>query len=346
MKKHLKTTIIVILSVLLLFAVLINIALIASRRTKSSDTSYRDVQTKDYAMETTAADYVDYDIENEFEYEAADEYSGTNGLIDNDVRDIQADSRMLVRRVYYTIETTDFEGVIDNIKTQVAELNGYYENSSISGTGNNRNFRNATLVVRIPSSNLDSIVSTLPSIATVISSSETTEDVTMNYVDTEARIESLRVEQETLNNLLANAEDLDTIIILQNELTSVRYQIESYESQLRTLGNQVQYATLTIVINEVIEETPVVEIETLREKTFSEKLKESFDESVENLKIDFMDSMIDFMAALPGLIIFLIIAAIVTVVIVVIIKITKKKMKTGAKIANNEVKKDDSVENS
>ena len=100
MKKHLKTTIIVILSVLLLFAVLINIALIASRRAKSSDTSYRDVQTKDYAMETTAADYVDYDIENEFEYEAADEYSGTNGLIDNDVRDIQADSRMLVRRVY------------------------------------------------------------------------------------------------------------------------------------------------------------------------------------------------------------------------------------------------------
>ena len=85
-----------------------------------------------------------------------------------------------------------------------------------------------------------------------------------------------RVDQ--LLTLLSQAEDLDTIIVLQNRLTDVRYQIESAESRVRVLENQVQYATLTLTLNEVLEEK---EIEEPHVVTYGEKVSNQFKQTWE-----------------------------------------------------------------
>ena len=194
----------------------------------------------------------------------------------------------------------------------------------MSGTGKNRDLRTIYYTIRIPADKLDSLITTVGNSCTVLSSSENTSDVTLEYVDTKARVESLRVEYDQLIKLLADAKDLDNILILQNRLTEVRYQIESAESRIRVLENQVQYATLNLQISEVLEET---EIEEPHVVTYGERVGEQFKDMWEGTVEFFQNFLLGLIAAIP----FLVFMGIVAVIIIVIVfAVRKKKMKREA----------------
>ena len=187
---------------------------------------------------------------------AADPGSSTSTVYQSAV----PSDRMLIRNVSVTCETLNFTELTSNIESQVASLGGYIESKNFSGTGNAGDLRSAYYTIRVTSEALDQLVNTIGNSAVIINSNESTEDVTLSYTDMQARVESLRIEQQTLNDLLAQADDLDIILQLQNELTTVRYQIESYESQMRVLENLSSFSTLTLSISEVLEETEVLDI--------------------------------------------------------------------------------------
>lgn len=229
---------------------------------------------------------------------------------------------MLIRRVSMNVETTQYDTVTGKISAKVNELGGYIESSNASGTGNKGSMRRVTYTIRVPLQKLDEIINLVGSAATVISSSETTEDVTLQYSDIKARIQSLRVEQETLMELLAKAESLEAIITLQNRLTEVRYEIESYESRAKLLENQATYSTLTLNVTEVLEEK---EPEEARKLTFGEEIWEGLKESLADIKEDSKDFTIGFVSALPYLIILAIIVLIIVLIVKAIIKSSKKK---------------------
>ena len=258
------------------------------------------------------ADY-DYGFEEAVEFEAMPAgAAGSGGVIVNDVTVDPAKGRLLIRTVSMTAETKDIVSVKNDVEAQVKALGGYVENSSMSGTGKNKDLRTIYYTVRVPADQLDTLVSTVGNSCTIISSSENSSDVTLEYVDTKSRVESLRVEYDQLLKLLEQAEDLDTIIVLQNRLTEVRYQIESAESRIRVLENQVLYATLNLTVKEVLEETEVVEPHIV---TYDEKVMNQFEETWENTVEFFQDLLLALIACIPG-IIFLAVTAIIVLVIV------------------------------
>ena len=240
------------------------------------------------------------------------------------------DNRMLIRNVSVSCETLNFTEVTSNLESQVASLGGYIESKNFNGTGNARDLRSATYTIRITSDGLDQIVNLIGNAAVITYANESTEDVTLTYADTQARVESLRVEQETLNNLLAQADSLDIVLQLQNELTNVRYQIESYESQLRVLENLSSFSTLSITINEVIEET---EPEPARVKTYGEKVREAFNNGLQSAKESLQAIGLNIAENAIGIAVFIVLAAAAFIVVKVLIKKRKKKMK-----AHKEVK--------
>ena len=247
-------------------------------------------------------------------------------IIQNDV-DVNLDptnGRLLIRTVTIVAETRAFPAVTVDLQAKVKELGGYIEYSSMSGTGNNRDLRTAYYTVRVPADKLDMLIEQVGNSCMVTSSSENSSDVTLEYVDTKARIESLRVEYNQLLTLLSEAEDLDTIIILQNRLTEVRYQIESNESRIRVLENQVLYATLTLTVKEVLEET---EIEEAHVVTFGEKIADQFEETWENTKEFFQDLLLGIIAVIPGIIF---IAVNVAIVLIIVFSISNKRRKARA----------------
>ena len=125
--------------------------------------------------------------------------------------------------------------------------------------------------------------------------------------------------------LLEQATDLDNIIVLQSRLTEVRYQIESAESRIRVLENQVQYATLNLSITEVLEETVVEEPHIV---TYGERVADQFKDMWEGTVEFFQDFLLGLIAAIPFLVFMGIVGA---VVILIVFSARKRRRKRAAK---------------
>ena len=253
--------------------------------------------------------------------------------ISNEVNVDPEKGRLLIRTVTMSTETKTIDQVKADVESQIKSLGGYIENSSMSGTGKNRDLRMLYYTIRIPADKLDTLIATVGNSCTVLSSSENTTDVTLEYVDTKARVDSLRVEYEQLMTLLSEAKDLDNIIILQNRLSEVRYQIESAESRIRVLENQVQYATLNLQIAEVLEETQIEEPHIV---TYGEKVGEQFKDMWEGTVTFFQNFLLGLIAAIP----FLVFMGIVAVIVLIIVfSARKKRAKRAAALAKAEAAK-------
>lgn len=235
--------------------------------------------------------------------------------------DTSSSKRKLIKTVNMNVETQEYDVLMANLERKISELGGYIENlESYNGSNySGQTRRNASMTVRIPQENLDGFVSAVSDLANIVRRTENVEDITLEYVDLKSHKESLQVEQERLLELLERAETLEDIITLENRLTSVRYQIESMESQLRTYDDKVDYSTVTLRIDEVQVYTPT------REDTSWERMVNGLMESLENIRDGAVNFGIWFVIHSPYLLIWGVIIAVI--VIVIRRKIRKKKAK-------------------
>ena len=67
-------------------------------------------------------------------------------------------------------------------------------------------------------------------------------------MDVEARLASLEAQRESLNAMLAQAQDVETLLAVQRELADVQYEIESYTAQKRTYDDQIAYSTVQVTV--------------------------------------------------------------------------------------------------
>ena len=148
-----------------------------------------------------------------------------------------------------------------------------------------------------------------------------TEDITLTYVDMESRVSALTTEKETLEGLLKEAKSLSDVITIQDRLTDVIYEIESFKSKLRTYDNLIEFTTVTIRINEV-EKVTIIEEQTMWEE-IKTNLKNNFEDVKENLK----DIFVGVISSTPYLIIFALYIVVVFFIVVCVSKISKKRKK-------------------
>ena len=189
--------------------------------------------------------------------------------------------RKLIRDVSMNVEARDFDGVLSQITDQVGELGGYVESSDVSGVSvdsyGGSQQRHADIRARIPADRLDRFVETVESAGNVTSKQEQVTDVTLQYSDTESRKKSLEIEQERLWALLEKAESLDAVVALEARLSEIRYELESYTSQLRLYDNQVHYSTVSIYMREVKDLTPTAP------DSIGTRIQKGFNRSLNNL---------------------------------------------------------------
>lgn len=227
-------------------------------------------------------------------------------------------NRKLIRTFEVNIETKEFDAVLSGIQSKVQELGGYIEQSSLDGGSEYYSHYNrySNMTVRVPSDKLDGFIENVKETANVTYISESTEDITLRYVDTESRKIALETERDRLLELLEKAETVEDIITIESRLSQVRYELESYASQLRTFDNQVDYSTVHISIREVDRETKV------EPKTFWEEVTDEFGDSLYGIGRDCRDLAIWFLGSSPYLVIW---AVVITVVVLGLRFVGKKK---------------------
>lgn len=232
------------------------------------------------------------------------------------------ENQKLIRTIRIEAETEDLDGLLATVNQRITELEGYVEAQNIyNGSAyNTRRSRNANLTIRIPAEQLDAFVGHVSQDSNITSKNESTENITLSYVATQSRITALETEQTRLLELLAKAEDMEDLLLIESRLTEVRTELEQVTSQLRLYDNQVNYGTIHLNIYEVREYTPVEEPETVWER-----IAEGFMENLKGLGDGLTELFIFVVTGLPYLIP---LGAVVTLVILSI----KKKRKKAAQV--------------
>lgn len=166
--------------------------------------------------------------------------------------EVSVSDRKIIQTVTYRAQTKEFDTLVEKIREVTEQNGGYVENSTVSGREyNSSSSRYATFKVRIPASSSNSFYEFIENASNVTSKEISTDDITLEYVDTESRISALEAEKESLETMLKKATSTSELLSIRTQLTDVIYRLDSYKSQLKTYDNLVEYITVNITVNEV-----------------------------------------------------------------------------------------------
>ena len=230
--------------------------------------------------------------------------------------------RKLIRNVSMNLETREFDALTKSISDAVTFFGGYMEQADVSGNSlywsGERSSRYSNITARIPENKLDAFLTEVSGQGNVTYKNESVQDVTLQYTDITSRKKTLQMEQDRLWELLEKAESVDAVIALEARLSEVRYQLESIESQLRTLDNQIVYSTVYLSIQEVQVLT------STDPDTIPVRIQKGLSRSFNTLKISSVDFLVWFISSLPILAVF----AVLVFIAVIILKKPLKRRKT------------------
>ena len=267
---------------------------------------------------------------------AAADGASAGAALENKAADELSDTETTQQKLVYTsrltVDTTEFDAYADAVRQKVSELGGYIEQSEVSGDAENGG-RSLYMTIRVPAEKRNELTDTAKSNAKVRSQSESVEDVTLEYVDVQSHIEALQTEQQTLLGLLEKADSIDTTLAIQNQLTEVRYQLESYSSRLKVMQNQVDYSTLELSAYEVTRVTAT------EKDTFLIRLKDRFVGSLTALGNGCENVVLFILGGLP----ILAVCGVLLAVIVLLVRRVRKNRKTGDERGISDGEKADEI---
>jgi uncharacterized membrane protein len=134
-------------------------------------------------------------------------------------------------------------------------------------------------------------------------------------------VKALQTEQETLMELLEKAESTEDVIYIQSQLTNVRYELDSYESQLRVYDNRISYSTLYLNIDEVDRETSVA-----TKLTYGQEISQGLSDTMYNIGQGLRSFSIWFIVNLP----ILLILAVVVILVIWLVRKHRRKQREKA----------------
>ena len=271
------------------------------------------------------------ELDGEYSWDT-DETADTGVTSENELEAQVENGRKLIRTVSLSLETKEFDSVLTNLSTKTTELGGYIETSSVNGNSySHHSTRYASYVIRIPADKLNEFVEVVSELGNVTQKNESVEDVTLRYIDVESHKKALETEQERLLELLSKAENMEEILTIESKLSDIRYEIEKYESQLKTIDNQIDYSTVSVYVDEVERVTDT------GEKGFFEEIKERFGNSLYVVARGIRGLVIGILGSFPILIVC---GGVIAVVVIVVRKILKKRnMRKEDRTQNNDIEK-------
>ena len=216
---------------------------------------------------------------------------------------VEAPLRKIIHNASLSMETKEYDDTRSRLMAAVKEHGGYLESSSETGSAEMGN-RWAEYVLRIPSEHYSEFLQAAEGAGSLVRKDESTEDITREYVDVEARLESLRVQEKRLLELAAQAQTMEDLLTIEGHLADVQYQIESYTSQQRVFDDRVDYSTITVDLREVTVYTPTVQ-------SFGSRIQEALGDSWDNFVIGAQEFVIGFIYFFPTLVVLVILFVLV-----------------------------------
>lgn len=169
--------------------------------------------------------------------------------------------RLIVNTGNISLQVVNYDEVMEKISEQVQAWDGYIENenTSVKGYYDARNLKYGYMTIRIPSEQFNTMMTQLAQYGNVTNTDVHAEDITKNYRNAAQDIENLKITESRLQEILANATDVQDVLSIENELTRIRGQINNYQRQIKDWEILVDLSSIQIQLDEVTSLEPVIE---------------------------------------------------------------------------------------
>ena len=221
----------------------------------------------------------------------------------------------LIFRAWMRLQTLDFAQAESELNKLVEQYNGYFESVYTDNGSYYSNYSrlSGSYTVRVPAANYDKFLSAVGNTCHVMNLNKTTEDIGLQYSDTQMRLETVKAKQERLLVLLKQATEMSDIIELESAISDCQYEIDSLTSTINRYDSLIGYSTVNIELEQVERLGNAI----TEEETFWQKLAGNFKEGLEDFAYGVEDLVIWIAYNFIGIIVFI-------VIIVVIVKLWKK----------------------
>ncbi|MGC9522024.1 MAG: DUF4349 domain-containing protein [Anaerolineae bacterium] len=192
----------------------------------------------------------------------------------------EVEERLIIRDGTITMVVTDPHAAHQSIEGIVAEMAGegaYVVSSQERQTGIGPYI---TVRIRVPATRFDETMDRVAELAVEVTHrSESAQDVTEEYVDLEARLESLEAARERLLGLMEDAPTTEELLMAEQQLTEREATLESIKGRMQYLEQAARLASIHVELQPYPPSQPVTT--TWRP---AEAIRRSFEALVDTLR--------------------------------------------------------------
>ena len=197
----------------------------------------------------------------------------------------------LVYTCHLSLQTLEYAESAAAIRDAVKKYEGIIESETETNDGyrwgdlywyeddaeGERNRLDLYLTARIPTESYDAFVEEVSGIGKLLSKTQSTDNISRAYYDTETHIKALEIEEERLLEMMNKAETIEEMILVEERLTEVQNTLNCERGWLADMDSDIAYSTVTIELREVREYTPGA---TDPDPSFGERIRDSFQNSI------------------------------------------------------------------
>jgi hypothetical protein len=152
--------------------------------------------------------------------------------------------RDVVKTASMTITVVNPSEAADEAAVIVENAQGRVDTrSEDAGSGAGR--ARTSVVLRVPSAKLDEVMRELKALGAVDHAETTSDDVTAQRVDLDARIRALQTSVDRLLAIMRDARDPEALIRAEDALSERQAELDSLRAQREALGDRIEYSTVT-----------------------------------------------------------------------------------------------------
>jgi len=168
------------------------------------------------------------------------DYDATS-IASNALPTVQSNHRQIIYHADVTLKVSDFTQTSTRLDALLRQEQGFVEESK--ETREDGQWQQS-IRIRVAPTHFQALLTGLRSLGTVEGKQVSSDDVTAQHADVAARLAAKRQLEQRYLALLRQAHKVSEMLEIEEKMGEVREAIESTESQLKTLDNQIAYATI------------------------------------------------------------------------------------------------------
>ncbi len=149
-----------------------------------------------------------------------------------------------------SIQVEDLEKAKETVLEKVKANRGFTSAASYNDYSSSKQ---QNITIRVSSANFENLMKELSKIGFVENQSQSSQDVSEEFVDITARLKSKREVENRYTEILKDAKTISEILEIEEKLRVIREEIEAREGRLRYLKDQVSLSTINLTLTQKLE---------------------------------------------------------------------------------------------